>query len=256
MHQTSPISRSLQSLGQHAPFVQHRHLARDASRRTPCRARPRPANACRRATGTARRCARSPRRSCRRPARRAAAACGSCISSMPISSHCFWPCDSRPAGASRCVAAGGSARASRRCGRAARRSRRDEQRARARRLSAFSASSRFSNTVWLLEHRRLLELAADAGVRDLGFRAGASGRWSGRRTRVPASGRVLPVMTSIIVVLPAPLGPMMQRSSPASIVERQVVQRLEAVEADGDVFEVEDARRARRRPRRRRQRGR
>ncbi|KAG1422655.1 hypothetical protein G6F57_023539 [Rhizopus arrhizus] len=31
---------------------------------------------------------------------------------------------------------------------------------------------------------------------------------------VPAVGRVLPVMTSIIVVLPAPLGPMMQRSSP------------------------------------------
>jgi hypothetical protein len=35
---------------------------------------------------------------------------------------------------------------------------------------------------------------------------------------VPSSGRVLPVMTSIIVVLPAPLGPMMQRSSPASMV--------------------------------------
>ena len=26
--------------------------------------------------------------------------CGSCISSMPISSHCFWPCDSSPAGRS------------------------------------------------------------------------------------------------------------------------------------------------------------
>jgi hypothetical protein len=35
---------------------------------------------------------------------------------------------------------------------------------------------------------------------------------------VPESGRVLPVMTSIMVVLPAPLGPMMQRSSPASMV--------------------------------------
>ena len=34
---------------------------------------------------------------------------------------------------------------------------------------------------------------------------------------LPASGRVLPVMTSIIVVLPAPFGPMMQRSSPALI---------------------------------------
>ena len=32
----------------------------------------------------------------------------------------------------------------------------------------------------------------------------------------PSSGRVLPVITSIIVVLPAPFGPMMQRSSPGS----------------------------------------
>ena len=32
----------------------------------------------------------------------------------------------------------------------------------------------------------------------------------------PESGRVLPVITSIIVVLPAPFGPMMQRSSPGS----------------------------------------
>jgi hypothetical protein len=33
---------------------------------------------------------------------------------------------------------------------------------------------------------------------------------------VPLSGLVFPVITSIIVVLPAPLGPMMQRSSPGS----------------------------------------
>ena len=32
----------------------------------------------------------------------------------------------------------------------------------------------------------------------------------------PASGRVLPVTTSIIVVLPAPFGPMTQSSSPGS----------------------------------------
>ena len=36
------------------------------------------------------------RPSCRRPARRRAATCGSCVSNMPISSHCFWPCDSWP----------------------------------------------------------------------------------------------------------------------------------------------------------------
>ena len=57
---------------------------------------------------------------------------------------------------------------------------------------------------------------------------------------LPASGRVLPVMTSIIVVLPAPFGPMMQRSSPALMRQRQRVQRLEAVEADADVVEVQD----------------
>ena len=35
------------------------------------------------------------------------------------------------------------------------------------RLSVFIASSRFSNTRVVLEHGRLLELAADAGLRDL-----------------------------------------------------------------------------------------
>ena len=39
----------------------------------------------------------------------------------------------------------------------------------------------------------------------------------GPNVTVPESGRVLPVMTSIMVVLPAPFGPMMQRSSPGSI---------------------------------------
>ena len=38
---------------------------------------------------------------------------------------------------------------------------------------------------------------------------------------VPSSGLVLPVMMSIIVVLPAPLGPMMARISPgASVSDR------------------------------------
>ena len=37
------------------------------------------------------------------------------------------------------------------------------------------------------------------------------------KNAVPVSGRVLPVITSIIVVLPAPFGPMTQRSSPLSI---------------------------------------
>ncbi len=57
---------------------------------------------------------------------------------------------------------------------------------------------------------------------------------------LPESGRVLPVITSIIVVLPAPFGPMMQRSSPTSMYSVQIVQRAEAVEADRDVFEIQN----------------
>ena len=45
---------------------------------------------------------------------------------------------------------------------------------------------------------------------------------------VPASGLVLPVMMSIIVVLPAPFGPMMARISPGSSVEREIVDGVES----------------------------
>ena len=48
-------------------------------------------------------------------------------------------------------------------------------------------------------------------------------------------------MMSIIVVLPAPFGPMMARISPGSMVERQVVERPEAVEGDVDAVEIEHA---------------
>ncbi len=65
------------------------------------------------------------------------------------------------------------------------------------------------------EHRRLLELAADP-ARDLGLVV----REQVDRAReecLTLSGRVLPVMTSIMVVLPAPFGPITQRSSPRSM---------------------------------------
>ena len=42
----------------------------------------------------------------------------------------------------------------------------------------------------------------------------------------PASGRVLPVMTSIIVVLPAPLGPMMARISPSPMMRERLLSAL------------------------------
>ena len=50
--------------------------------------------------------------------------------------------------------------------------------------------------------------------------AGSSSRVrsvSSPNTTLPVSGRVLPVMTSIIVVLPAPFGPITARISPGSI---------------------------------------
>jgi hypothetical protein len=90
------------------------------------------------------------------------------------------------------------------------------------------------------EHRRLLELAADADIRDLGSdKRVRSMDWP--KNAVPASGRVLPVITSIIVVLPAPLGPITQRSSPASMVRLRSFNALEAVEAHRHRLDVQDA---------------
>ncbi len=43
---------------------------------------------------------------------------------------------------------------------------------------------------------------------------------------VPESGRVFPVMTSIMVVLPAPLGPMMQSISPGSTCSESLLSAL------------------------------
>ena len=45
-------------------------------------------------------------------------------------------------------------------------------------------------------------------------------------TTSPSSGRVLPVMTSIMVVLPAPLGPMMARISPGSTSSERLFSAL------------------------------
>ena len=178
------------------------------------------------------RSARSRRRSCRRPARRPAAA------RVPASAACRSPATasgratelagepvalvaSRPDGA----------RGSRRSGRA-RRGSAAEQREPERRASPSAPARGSPTTVWLSNTvgfwnlrpmpRRAISASSMRGEVDVA--AGTS--------RSPLSGRVLPVMTSIIVVLPAPFGPMMARISPASKYERERVQRLEAVEAD------------------------
>ena len=136
---------------------------------------------------------------------------GSCTSSMPISRNCFCPWDNSPAwrwarGSRRRVVSTSSMRW--RCSpdnRATRLAHTD--------LSALSASSRFSNTVsasntvgfWNL--RPMPALAIWHSLMRVRSRVSP-------KNAVPVSGRVLPVITSIIVVLPAPLGPMMQRNSP------------------------------------------
>ena len=137
--------------------------------------------------------------------------CGSCTSSMPISRNCFWPWDSKPAGrcrdsSRRMVASTSSMRSL--C----------VPSSRARRLahtdlSALCASSRFSNTLrasntvgfWNL--RPIPAWAICTSL--MRVRSRVSPKYA-----VPLCGRVLPVITSIRVVLPAPLGPMMQRNSP------------------------------------------
>ena len=65
-----------------------------------------------------------------------------------------------------------------------------------------------------LKYRGLLELAADAEFGDFGLVEPGEVVSPSNMTS-PVSGRVLPVTTSIIVVLPAPFGPMMARISPA-----------------------------------------
>ena len=93
------------------------------------------------------------------------------------------------------------------------------------RLSAFIASSRFWNTVsgskmvgfWNLRPMPACAIcASDRRVR--------SADWP--NTARPSSGRVLPVITSIIVVLPAPFGPITQRSSPGSMVSERLFRAL------------------------------
>ena len=89
------------------------------------------------------------------------------------------------------------------------------------RRSPESASSRLSQTVcgsntvgfWNLRPMPRVAIAGSSSLREVDV--------GGRYTTRPSSGRVLPVMTSIIVVLPAPLGPITARISPGREHERQ-----------------------------------
>ena len=68
------------------------------------------------------------------------------------------------------------------------------------------------NTVGFWNFRPMPSLAMSVSDREV--RSFAS-----PKNASPVSGRVFPVITSIIVVLPAPLGPMMQRNSPGSMIK-------------------------------------
>jgi hypothetical protein len=77
--------------------------------------------------------------------------------------------------------------------------------------SRFSSTLRFSNTVGFWNFRPMPRFAIAASSRRVRSIPPSN-------STCPWSGRVLPVTTSIIVVLPAPLGPMMVRSSPGSTI--------------------------------------
>lgn len=78
--------------------------------------------------------------------------------------------------------------------------------------STLSATVWLSNTVGFWNLRPMPSSAIDASSWRVKSTVPSANSTS------PLSGFVLPVMTSIIVVLPAPLGPMMARIAPVSTV--------------------------------------
>ena len=231
MTRSFALTASSGALGEHRALVQDGHLHAEVAHERPCRARPpRPSGARRsRAGGSAvsavswsvmPAAGSSTRRSF-----------GSCASSMPISSHCFWPWREL-AGLRRAMVreadALEDARRSAPAARAVRRANRVGQ-ARAVRLEGEERGCPrrvcMSNTVGFWNLRPMPSSAISASSR--------RGEVVRRRRTAPRrrSGRVLPVMTSIMVVLPAPFGPMMARISAGSTVSERRVQRPEAVEA-------------------------
>ena len=207
------------ALGQHAALVQHGDAGGRGRGRTPGRAPPPP------------RCAAPAMRRSR------AAVCsvswsvmpatgsstssssGSCISSMPISSHCRWPWREDGGAVLRAGGRGRSRPASPRCGAAPRRSAPSAGRRRGRAAPSGRAPGSRTRSA-----RRTPSASGTCGrCRGWRWRPRPAGSGRGRGSGPsPAVGRVLPVMTSIIVVLPAPFGPMTARSSPGSTMRERL----------------------------------
>ncbi len=96
--------------------------------------------------------------------------------------------------------------------------------ARARR-SPLSASWMLSSTVWLSNTVGFWNLRPmPSSAICVSSRLVRS--WAPSNTASPRSGRVLPVTTSIMVVLPAPFGPMIARISPASTMSERLLSAL------------------------------
>ena len=107
--------------------------------------------------------------------------------------------------------------------------------------SPSSASSTLSSTVWFSNTVGFWNL------RPMPSWAMAASSWAVRSTlplsnsTSPASGLVLPVMTSIMVVLPAPFGPMMARISPARVSSDRLLIARKPSKLTVTPFEVEQA---------------
>ena len=190
----------------------------------------------RRAKAEARRCARSPAASCPRPARPPEAVSDSASVACRFRADCFCPCERTLPNASRCpeslmmlrtssilICCWGEIRACRVFQNV--------------RMPA-NASSRFSNTVscsktstasetsrpipdatiWASDNLEQIDAASKPGS-------------SGVRARLAR-------ITSIMVVLPAPLGPMMHSNPPGSTCSVKFAECLEAVEANGQVLKI------------------
>ncbi len=201
------------AFGQYRAFVQHGHLAaaRDAGDEIHVVLHHHQRMAGRAVRSAVRPCVRSRHRSCRPRVRPAAAG------AVPASAACRFP-----------AIASGRGTAGRRARQACADSRISASvSADAVRLRAVQAQEQrrpdalvgLQGQFQVLEHGAGARIPWDAGTcgRCPHARSAPRSRWCRSmfcpKYAEPAVGRVLPVITSIIVVLPAPLGPMMQRSS-------------------------------------------
>ena len=167
------------------------------------------------------RCARPPRRSCRPPARRAGSASGSGAITMAISTHWRWPCASWPT-----MRVGDRARC-----RSALDHLVDAPCALQPRRDRGGRRARFLAHRQPVEHVRHLGLDADAQAGDRGAGPAMAcaaeqdlRRWSAAAARSGILKKVL---------LPAPFGPIRQRSSPSCRMKSTSSTATHAAEAHG-----------------------